>query len=512
MVAILIRCRVSLCIFTFALGCSWTASSPCSEPHLDANTFLRVDTYVEEQLEQASIPGAAVAIVQNGRIVHAKGYGVADPSGRSVTSQTPFVLGSVSKSITALAIMKLVEAKEISLDDPVQKFLPSFRSTDDAASQEITVRHLLSHTSGYSTFSGRTFFAASNASDDALQSGVQSLSNIALVTEPGAVFCYSNSNYLILGAIVESVSGQQFEDYVEKELFVPLGMENSFASMEVAREHGLAAGYRYWFGQPMAATDLPYNRTLLPAGYLISSAEDMGHYLISLLDAEREDIPRVLSAEGVRELFSPQFSNDHGGGYAMGWSLPTIHGAQAVAHSGSVESFHAFAAMFPSDNWGFVVLINAESYVSGPQTGSLVRGVVDLLFEKEPQPVQQSTLPLSLVLFILLFLLQLAAATRTFFLLRKWKKNPLAQPSSQWKRRGWHIAVPIVASVIIAVGLLIVLPRIFNMELAGFLLFVPDAGFLVIVSGFFAIIWGLVRTILVLRILEKHSYQCSKED
>ena len=477
--------------------------SLCAQPSLDMQTFSLIDAYVDEQLKEAKIPGAAVVIVQDGSIVHAKGYGIADPTGRNVTSQTPFVLGSVSKSITALAVMKLVEAKEISLDEPVQRYLPSFRAADAAASSKIRVRHLLSHTSGFSTLSGRTFFAESDVSHGAMAKGLQRLSDVDLNAEPGATFCYSNSNYLILGAVVESVSGRQFEDFVEKELFGPLGMQNSFASMDVAREHGLATGYRYWFGRPVAAPNLPYTRTLLPAGYLISSAEDMGRYIISLLDAETEDTATVISRDGVKELFRPQFPDNDGGDYAMGWSLRTIHGAQAVAHSGSVESFHAFAAMFPSDNWGFAVLINAESYASGPRTGSLVRGVVDLLFEVEPQPVHRSAFPLPLVLFMSLLVAQFAAAMRTTCLVRKWKNNPLVQPSSRWKRHGWHLAIPILTNVIIAVGLLVVFPRVFNMELAGLLQFVPDVGCLLVASGIFAIVWGVVRTVLVLKVYEK---------
>ncbi len=400
--------------------------------------------------------------------------------------------------MTALAVMKLVESGNIELDAPVRRYLPTFRTADERAAERITVRHLLAHRSGLSLFEGRKFFGVANTSEEALADGVESFSSATLGAEPGKAFCYSNANYVILGAIIEAVTGRSYEDFMERELFAPLGMRNSLASVSAAQPRDLATGHRYWFGQPVAVEDVPHSRVLVPAGWLVSTAEDMGKYLLALLRGRSPDgTENAVSDEIVSELFRPQFSEDGEEGYALGWSVRRVHGVRFISHSGAVESFHAFAALVPSENWGVAILINAEDYVSGHRPAQLARGVVDLLFGEEPPPVQGSVMPLPILLLTLLLVAQLAAAARTFYMLLKWKRLPKRRPANRWKRWGWHLALPTVACVGIATGLLVVLPRIFDMTLTGLFLFVPDAGSLAVASGAFAIGWGLVRTYLL---------------
>ena len=127
-------------------------------------------------MDAQRIPGLALGIVEGDRIVHMRGFGKADESGRAVSPQTPFVIGSLSKSVTALAIMQLVEAGKVDLDAPVQRYIPWFRVADERASAQITVRHLLNQTSGLSTKTGRSFQGSGDTSDDALEQAVRKLS------------------------------------------------------------------------------------------------------------------------------------------------------------------------------------------------------------------------------------------------------------------------------------------------------------------------------------------------
>ena len=233
--------------------------SPGAEPlrALSKTDFDVIDSYVESQLKEANIPGAALVIVEGKQVVHMRGYGVAGPDGRPTTVDTTFVLGSISKSFTALAIMQLVETGKIDLDAPVQKYLSWFRVADPQASATMKVRQLLNHTSGMSTYAGRTHFSSRDVSDEALERRVRAL-RTARLTDP--VGYYSNANYSTLGAIIEAVSGQRYEDYIRQNIFDPLGMVNSHTSVETAKQHSHATGYRYWFGKPIAATDIPYSR------------------------------------------------------------------------------------------------------------------------------------------------------------------------------------------------------------------------------------------------------------
>jgi len=234
--------------------------------------FAAIDAYIEAQMKAARIPGVALAIVQRDQIVHLKGYGVADPSGRPVTPQTPFRLASVSKTLTALAIMQLVEAGKIELDAPVQRYLPWFRLADEKASTLITVRHLLYHTSGVPQSAGYDNFYNGDQSDAALEQNVRQLAGIAPNLPVGSTYQYANLNYDALGLIVQTVSGQTYEAYIQDHIFAPLAMSQSFTSQAEALAHGMATGYRQWFGFPIP-TDLPDDRATRPSSFLISSAE-----------------------------------------------------------------------------------------------------------------------------------------------------------------------------------------------------------------------------------------------
>lgn len=207
-----------------------------------------VDAYVEAQRQTLNIPGLALAVVQGDQVAYLHGYGQAGPDGRPVTPQTPFMIGSTTKSFTALAIMQLVEAGQLELDTPVQRYLPWFTLADAQAAAQITVRHLLNQTSGLSTAVGRQEEFASDLSASAIENRVRRLADVALVHAPGAVHEYSNVNYTILGLIVQTVAGQAYESYVQTHIFEPLQMRHSFTAQDAAIQDGMATGYVTWFG------------------------------------------------------------------------------------------------------------------------------------------------------------------------------------------------------------------------------------------------------------------------
>ena len=213
--------------------------------------FAAVDAYLEEQRQALDIPGMAVAIVQGDQVAHLGSYGEADSDGRPVTPQTPFQIGSTTKSFTALAVMQLVEAGLVELDAPVQTYLPWFRVADEAASAQITIRHLLNQTSGLSTATGRDEFAASDLSDQAIENSVRALADVELTAAPGATYQYCNTNFTIAGLVVQVVSGQSYESYMQAHIFDPLEMRHSFTAQEPAEQDGLATGYVTFLGIPV---------------------------------------------------------------------------------------------------------------------------------------------------------------------------------------------------------------------------------------------------------------------
>jgi len=206
--------------------------------------FAAIDAYVDAQMRDLRIPGLALAIVEGDQIVHLKGFGVAGPDGRPVTPQTPFQLASLGKPMTGVAIMQLVEAGKIDLDAPVQRYLPAFRVADAAASAQITVRHLLYHTSGLPGTVGMEYVLSGGARPDALEARVGALRSVSLNRLVGASWEYSNAGYQILGLIIQEVSGQPYEGYMREHLFTPLQMQQTYTDWTEARSHGAASGYR----------------------------------------------------------------------------------------------------------------------------------------------------------------------------------------------------------------------------------------------------------------------------
>jgi len=263
--------------------------------------FAKIDAYVSSQMQAMRLPGLALGIVHGDQIVHLHGFGASDQSGRAVTAQTPFVIGSMTKSFTAMAIMQLVEAGKIQLDAPVQRYLSWFRVADPTASTRITVRNLLNQTSGIPTSAGVAFLSEQPGT---LEQQVRNLSKVALTQPVGKTFQYSNSNYATLGLIIEAVSGQTYGSYIQQHIFDPLQMGHSFASEQSARQAGLAQGYHWLFGYPVPVNE-PYRLDMLPAGWLSSTAEDMSHYLIAQMNGGHYGNASVLSPADIATMHAP---------------------------------------------------------------------------------------------------------------------------------------------------------------------------------------------------------------
>ncbi|MBX3001770.1 MAG: beta-lactamase family protein, partial [Caldilineaceae bacterium] len=168
--------------------------TPATSAQTGAEGWRRaVDAYIAAQMEQLGIPGVAVGVVREDRIAYLQGYGVADDDGRPVTPQTPFHIASLSKGITAAAVMQLVDAGKLELDAPVQRYLPWFRLTDADAAAQLTVRHLLVQTSGFSEMEGYVRNLDANMDDNALEQSFRARGALSLHAPPGAQYEYSNT-------------------------------------------------------------------------------------------------------------------------------------------------------------------------------------------------------------------------------------------------------------------------------------------------------------------------------
>jgi len=334
-----------------------------SESEAPATSFTDVDAYVQRQMRDARIPGLALGIVHDGRSVHLRGFGRADDFGRTFTAQTPFFIASNSKSFTALAVMQLAEAGKVDLDGPVQRYIPWFRVADPEASARITVRHLLNQTSGLTEGAGRE--ATLGVGMHSLEPAVRALATTRLARSPGTAFEYSNLNYTALGLVVEMVAGEPFDTYVKAHIFEPLNMHHTYTNIEDAERAGLASGYRYWFGFPVAFETSGHGSTV-PTGGIISTAEDMSRYLAMYQGQGSYDGQVLLSPAGIAEMMQPGPPQTRGvfagAGYGMGWFIGRWGGVDASYHFGDEPNAHAGMALVPQGNWGAVVLFNVGTH------------------------------------------------------------------------------------------------------------------------------------------------------
>jgi CubicO group peptidase (beta-lactamase class C family) len=449
----------------------------------------RIDAFVQAEQHANLLPGVALALVHNDQIVHLRGFGHAGPDGRPVTPQTPFMLGSVSKSFTALALMQLVEAGKIALDAPVTRYLPWFRLADAQDSARITLRELLAHTSGIPDQAGLMGNTLTTLRTRTLEQSVRGFRTVSPDHPAGAAYEYSDAGYDVLGLIVQTVSGEPFGSYLQRHIFAPLGMKQSFTAEREARAHGLAHGYTSLFGLPVPSDEslLPSN---LPSGYVIASAEDLAHFLIAQMNGGQYDHARVLSSAGVAAMHTPQAAGGH---YGMGWFRGQINGAPTISHDGNTFRSHAYLVIEPRSGWGAVVLVNLQSALASPAIDHLQDGVASLLGGQEP-PMQTLTMPMLSLLIDGVLALILALAVWPLLRLPRWYRRHAQRP-----RLPVRTGVRLAAELGIPAAIVLGAPALIGLPWGDILFVMPDFGlwFLALLCLVFAT--GCARGVVVLK-------------
>ena len=378
---------IILCLSSLlSIGCNNTGESEItgvSSPGIPAS-YPQIDDYIKQQMLVGNIPGLAVVVVQGDEVVYCKGFGIASTNtNQPVTPQTIFDLASVSKSFTALGVLLLRDDGLIELDDPIQQYMPDFKPNDSLASH-ITVRQLLNHTSGLpGAFSAPLIF---QQGDDEMAELVTALGRVRLNREPGSSFEYADINYCLLGALIERVSGKTFEDYIYKNIFVPLGMPNTTLYPDEAAVLDRAEGHQPMYGQ-VVTRHIPIYRSALPAGWVMSCAEDMGQWLMVHLNGGRTAGGQVIPAADIEEAHSSTIMFEEKGedmGYGMGWLISSIDGVLVIWHGGDTPNFTADMILLPDYETGVVVLVNSQASATGH---SIAPGVANLILGLQIEPM-----------------------------------------------------------------------------------------------------------------------------
>lgn len=265
--------RILALVVTLALLCAAPSVAWAAGGAQDISAD-QIDQYLQKAMQAGKIPGLSVAIIQGQEVVYLKGFGSAG-GGRPVTPQTPFTVCSVGKTFTALAVRQLVQQGKLSYDSPVQAYIPWFTLAEPDAAAKITIGDLINHKSGLSTASGTAGYTYdTKLTLDAL---VRSLKNVKPDRPVGQTEEYCNLNFIILGFLVEQVSGMSYGEYVQKNILEPMGMTNSFTNEGGPWRHGSSSGHSVAFGLAVP-TNIPFPPAQMPAGYQLSSAEDMAKF------------------------------------------------------------------------------------------------------------------------------------------------------------------------------------------------------------------------------------------
>nr|WP_088327890.1 serine hydrolase domain-containing protein [Bacillus cereus] len=372
-----------------------------SKVYAQQKVKVTLDKYIEKFIKEQSIPGASVAIVHNKDIFFTKTWGITGESEKKVTSKTPFAIGSISKSLTALAIVKLIEDKKIKLEDPVQRYLPWFKLKDSQISSTITIQHLLTHSSGISTYEGLLLSDKQSKSSTALKENVMKLSNVKVTAPPGEKYQYSNANYIVLGALIEEVANETYSSYMQKYIFQPLNMNGAAASKETAYEKGYLTGYQSWFGIPRKNV-VSYDNTGAPYGYITANLEDMIQYIMFL---NRPEDPQLLKKENMDLYLSPLYKINSEKSYGFGLRTTNINESETMIwHSGSTPDARAEIFILNKSGWSGVILTNKNHVLEETALSVLKKGIISILNGEEPVDIPKN-IPLTQIILLIVTLI-----------------------------------------------------------------------------------------------------------
>ena len=377
----LTRPRKLIWVTFLALFCAHRALSQSSAPPAD------LDAYAARVMKTFEVPGLSVAIVKDGKVVLAKGYGVrklGEPT--PVDENTLFGIGSNTKAFTSAALATLVDEGKIAWDDRVYQRLPGFQMYDPYVAHEMTIRDLLTHRSGMGLGEGDLLFwpPTTYAREDI----IYRLRFMKPASSFRSRYAYDNLLYMVAGQIIPAVTGKSWEAYVRERILTPLGMTTTNLSTTSFKAGDDYAWPHSRVDGKLQVVQFQALDNLAPAGSINSSSLEMGKWL--LLQLNRGKLPgsdkRLFSEAQSREMWTPQTilpTDDSSGplaplnhkfaAYGLGWGLQDYHGRKVVGHSGGLLGFVSMVRLVPEENLGIVVLTNAE------QTGAMAAIIYHLL-------------------------------------------------------------------------------------------------------------------------------------
>jgi CubicO group peptidase (beta-lactamase class C family) len=376
-----------VCVFTQETPTQSTSGLLSAQTVDDASLSARVDEVVAEQMREQKIPGTSLAVVRDGRVIKATGYGLANMElNVPVTPQSIFQTASLGKQLTATAVMMLVEAGKVGLDDKLAKYFPE----ESAAWKDIAIRHLLTHTSGIPDIFGESEkdtytkgildFRRDYTEDEI----VRRFLALPLDFTPGERFNYSNTGYMLLGPLIQRVTGKPWAEFLQERIFRPLGMTSTRVMSEEDIIPNRCSGYRLIGGKLQ-------NQEWIPTS--LNATSDGGHYT-SVLDLAKWDAAlygeSLLKKSSLEQMWTPvKLNSGELFPYGFGWEIADANGHRVLYHTGGNQGFYVSISRYVDDRLTVVVMNNLDEFAA--DTLRIARSVaaVYLPAVKDAAPVKE---------------------------------------------------------------------------------------------------------------------------
>ncbi len=323
-----------------------------------------LDTFITQAMKDWRVPGVAIAVVQDGKVILSKGYGLRDiQKNLPVTPKTLFAIGSITKSFTVTALGMLVDEGKLDWDKPVREYLPSFRLYDPVASERITPRDLVTHRSGLPRHDALWYNSAFTRKEM-----VDRLRYLEPSKDFRSTFQYNNLMFMTAGYLAGHVAGTTWEDFVRQRILLPLGMQGTnFSVLDSQKSSDFAVPYKK---AKEEVKEIPFRviDEVAPAGSINSNTEDMTHYVLMHLNKGKHGQTQILSENNANQMQTPQmvapssmrYSEVGHASYGLALAISSYRGHKTVSHGGAIDGFIALVSFIPQDKIGMVILTNLD--------------------------------------------------------------------------------------------------------------------------------------------------------
>lgn len=355
----------------------WTLVAGAQKQSLNPRDVYQVERILTQAMTVHQIPGASIGVVMNGVPVWTHGYGMADVEGDSIaTESTEYRLASVSKPLSAVAAMTLVQEHKLDLDAPVQKYCPAFPEKQ----WPITTRQLLSHTSGIRHYKAKDPSDGEHGAENtkhysSINDALSIFANDPLEFQPGSKFGYSTYGYTVVGCVIEGASGEKYFDYLRKSVLLPVGMPETVPDNLQTIVPNRTRYYDLLDGRLINA-GLMDDSYKIPGGGLVSDVKDMSNFIASML------AHKIVTDQTTTLMWTPVTKENDKRGYGLGFGVGDLHGWKTIAHSGGQKGTSTLVFMIPEKNFGVVILTNLEG--QGDALYQVAAAVADELLLSKP--------------------------------------------------------------------------------------------------------------------------------